>query len=167
MAIKKLRARNLVLALALVGAFAGVAFALVSFNPADGTGFVGKGDVQTAFGWNDKLLTQNVGSVDFFYAATQTHQWDCVTRDKSVFTKVSTETTIHNVADEVAYQARKSGAKDITGFNLLGYTGEGESSFSHGQPNQCGEGTPFNHSVTQGAANLYVSNGTNSVPIYP
>lgn len=29
------------------------AFALVSFSSDTGTGFVGKGDVQSAFGWNN------------------------------------------------------------------------------------------------------------------
>src|ERR671918_1859956 len=37
----------------------------VTVNPADGTGFVGKGDVQLIFGWNNKALQDNAGSVEF------------------------------------------------------------------------------------------------------
>jgi hypothetical protein len=37
-------------------ATAGAAFAAITFNPDDGTGFVGKGDVQEAFGWNNHAL---------------------------------------------------------------------------------------------------------------
>src|SRR5918996_4693526 len=47
---------------AIVAAFAigmTAAFALVTFDPSTGTGFVGKGDVQTAFGWNNKQLQNN------------------------------------------------------------------------------------------------------------
>jgi hypothetical protein len=31
----------------------------VTFNETNGTGFVGKGDVQVAFGWNNKQLQTN------------------------------------------------------------------------------------------------------------
>ena len=36
-----------------------IASASVTFNPATGTGFVGKGDVQLAYGWNNKQLQDN------------------------------------------------------------------------------------------------------------
>lgn len=34
----------------------GSALATVTFDPGTGTGFVGKGDVQNAFGWNNAQL---------------------------------------------------------------------------------------------------------------
>lgn len=40
-----------------------VAIAAVTFDPVTGTGFVGKGDVQTAFGWNNQQLQQNADGV--------------------------------------------------------------------------------------------------------
>jgi hypothetical protein len=69
-------------AAALVGiAFlGGVALATTTFNPATGTGFVGKGDVQTPWGWNDQTLQSQAINVSFFevqnadYAATC--EWD-------------------------------------------------------------------------------------------
>jgi hypothetical protein len=85
------------LALALAG-FTGAALAAVTFDPDTGKGFVGKGDVQNAFGWNDKALSTNVGGVSFSYSTTQTHQWDCVTGDRGVVTVQSTETTVHDVS---------------------------------------------------------------------
>jgi opacity protein-like surface antigen len=35
------------------------AVAAVTFDPATGTGFVGKGDIQLAFGWNNKAAQDN------------------------------------------------------------------------------------------------------------
>lgn len=54
--------RKSALALALAG-FAGVVLATITFNPPPGdcTGFVGKGDVQTACGWNNAQLQANAG----------------------------------------------------------------------------------------------------------
>ncbi len=37
--------------------------ASVTFDPATGTGFVGKGDVQLLFGWNNKQLQDNAASL--------------------------------------------------------------------------------------------------------
>ncbi len=42
-----------------------VAFAAVTFDPATGTGFVGKGDVQLIYGWNNKQLQDNAANVQF------------------------------------------------------------------------------------------------------
>lgn len=54
-------------------AITSVAFACVIFTTAfadwwingDGTGFVGKGDVQSVYGWNDADMQANAGSVTF------------------------------------------------------------------------------------------------------
>jgi hypothetical protein len=47
------------LALALVVIGASVALAAVTFNPMTGEGFVGKGDVQLIYGWNNQQLQLN------------------------------------------------------------------------------------------------------------
>ena len=44
---------------------ANAASASVQVDPATGAGFVGKGDVQTAFGWSNKTLQDNATSVRF------------------------------------------------------------------------------------------------------
>lgn len=41
------------------------ALAAVTFDASTGTGFVGKGDVQLAFGWNNKQLQANAAGVTF------------------------------------------------------------------------------------------------------
>lgn len=38
----------------------GIATATVTFDPTTGKGFVGKGDLQTAFGWNNNQLQKKV-----------------------------------------------------------------------------------------------------------
>ncbi|HSK25425.1 MAG TPA: hypothetical protein VK894_00765, partial [Jiangellales bacterium] len=43
----------------------GVAQAAVTFDAATGEGFVGKGDVQLALGYNNKQLQDNAGSLEF------------------------------------------------------------------------------------------------------
>jgi hypothetical protein len=48
----------------------------VSYSPEDG-GFVGKGDVQTPFGWNNKTMQDNYLAVKFRYVASQEAEWEC------------------------------------------------------------------------------------------
>ncbi|MGY4645795.1 hypothetical protein [Cellulomonas sp. URHB0016] len=49
----------------LVVAGAGAAQASVTLDAASGAGFVGKGDVQTALGWNNAVLQKNAESLTF------------------------------------------------------------------------------------------------------
>jgi hypothetical protein len=53
------------------------AAASVTFDPATGSGFVGKGDVQSAFGWNNPQLQANASSVTFSYIVTGTLTQTC------------------------------------------------------------------------------------------
>ena len=103
-------------------AFAGVASATVTFNPATGTGFVGKGDVQLAFGWNNQALQANASGVTFTYNATDTYSATC-----SFVTGAGTRgEQTHNVDiprhtsvnSAIQYDARTH--KQIDGFNLTG-----------------------------------------------
>lgn len=103
---------------------AAVASAAVTFDPATGSGFVGKGDVQLALGLNNKqvqttALTFTYSSVD---TADVTCEWDTVTGGK--FSK-----TIHHVVvnqkeaavnSTVAYDARIK--NQITGYSLTGFS---------------------------------------------
>ncbi len=52
-------------AAAVVVIAAAPATASVSFDSSTGTGFVGKGDVQTALGWNNAALQKNASSLTF------------------------------------------------------------------------------------------------------
>jgi hypothetical protein len=97
------------------------AYAAVTFNPATGTGFVGKGDVQLAFGWNNKQLQDNAGSVAFqAFSETVTEvSWVC-TKDNDN-TQVRRRTTTTSVQGVLASIARER--NQVTGFILDGYDG--------------------------------------------
>jgi hypothetical protein len=92
----------------------------------NGTGFVGKGDVQLAFGWNNKQLQDNASGVSFAYSATARYSATCVwvtgegTRGEHEHTISRTVTS--KLVGSVAYDARVR--NQITGFNLTGFQGE-------------------------------------------
>jgi hypothetical protein len=104
------------------------ALALVTFDSATGTGFVGKGDVQLAYGWNNKQLQDNAGGVSFVYDQTTSYEGVCTwttgegTRGERIHNVDHTTRTA--VLSTVGYEARKnSSGKDgsITGFFLNGF----------------------------------------------
>jgi hypothetical protein len=120
---------------ALIGAaiclaVAGVALAVVTFNPADGTGFVGKGDVQTALGLNNAQMQGLIqsGGVSFTYVTKDTYEvvnaWATGNVDNPVSLNyhTATVTTSVNVNSTVAFDPRKvNGQQQYTGFNLTGF----------------------------------------------
>jgi len=96
-----------------------IASASVTFDPNTG-GFVGKGDVQLAFGWNNAKLQQNASGVTFSYDAVDTYSATCtwVTGEGTKGEKI--HNVEHNrrasVASTVAFDARKH--SQIDGFIL-------------------------------------------------
>lgn len=127
---------NLLAAAAVVGALgiAGTAVAAVTFDPATGTGFVGKGDVQVPFGWNDAKLQQYAGGVSFVYESESddeyavTCEWD--TGNKKIVHHVQTKTA--NVGSVVTYDVKSATRSNpngkVTGFKLTGLQNLAESS---------------------------------------
>ena len=59
---------------ALTLAVVPIAFGSVTFDPATGKGFVGKGDVQNVLGWNNATLQQKASSAVFTYVKTDTYE---------------------------------------------------------------------------------------------
>jgi hypothetical protein len=115
--------------------------AAVTFDPATGTGFVGKGDVQLALGYNNKQLQDNANSLAFTSTSTVVTEvsWVC-TNDNNENTQErarETTTSIQGVLSSVARERNQ-----ITGFNLTGYSGTTtESSSTEGPPvNSCPSG---------------------------
>jgi hypothetical protein len=120
---------------ALIGAaiclaIAGIVLASVTFDPATGTGFVGKGDVQTALGLNNAQMQSLIqsGGVSFTYQTVDTYEvvnaWATGEIDKPVSLNyhTATVTTSVNVNATVASEARKvNGQQQYTGFNLIGF----------------------------------------------
>ena len=127
----------------LVGAFSftTTAYAAVTFNPTTGEGFVGKGDVQEAFDWNNKQLQQNAPGVSFKFVSTTVteREWTCTNannQNEQVRERTTTTTTT-GLVDSIARERNQ-----ITGFNLEGFSGTPtESSTTEGPPvNSCPSG---------------------------
>jgi hypothetical protein len=168
---------GIVAALAALMLFAGTAAATVTFDPNTGTGFVGKGDVQNAFGWNNAQLQANAGGVTFSYNTTDTYSAVC-----EFVTGTGTHQQTHDVTiprhtsvnDTVEYDARTH--KQVDGFILTGF---GTTSTTGTVPvvgapcvgNEDGvdhNGTWVSVSgPTSSGGGLFVNYGSNSVLIWP
>jgi hypothetical protein len=100
-----------------------VSQALVTFDPATGTGFVGKGDIQLPFGWNNATLQANASSLTFTYQSSATYEAVCEwttgegTRGQRTHDVTHTKTSVVN--DTISYDARTH--KQVDGFFLTGY----------------------------------------------
>lgn len=123
MKIKALIGSGIVAGALLASSLAGAA---VAFDPETGEGFVGKGDVQTAFGWNNKQLQDNLGGVEFSYAAESTvvteQSWECTNANNdNIQERERTTTTSSSTTGVVSSVARVK--NQITGVNLSGWSG--------------------------------------------
>jgi hypothetical protein len=123
---------RIVLALVACVAAAITVYATVSIDDA-GNGFVGKGDVQTAFGWNNAQLQANSGHLYFSYSAsvvtTQDTTWSCTNdRNDNVQDRARTTTTTTTTSNPNYGEARVK--NQITGFNLTGGTANTTSTSS-------------------------------------
>ncbi len=132
-------------AFALITILFTVAFAAINVDD-QGIGFVGKGDVQLAFGWNNAALQANADNVSFRLdseSSTVTEvSWTCQ-RFNSQGTEflqerartTTTETSSGGLIDTVARVRNQ-----ITGFNLNGYAENSYSSSSNSET----DGPPLN-----------------------
>lgn len=113
------------LALAAMMLAATVAVAAVTFDPGTGKGFVGKGDLQVPWGWNNSQLQQNASGVSFTYNTVD--EYDVTiefetgnpAQPKSLKTHTVTQEKSTAVDKTVAYDLRVK--NQITGFNLNGF----------------------------------------------
>ena len=113
----------------LIGAFSVTpsAHAAVTFDPTSGTGFVGKGDVQTVLGLNNAQLqaaaTASPSQIQFSVQkqTVEESSWTC-DRDAGPQTQERARTTTTETSIVTSSTAR-SGPNQITGFNLVGYSG--------------------------------------------
>lgn len=156
----------LVAASLMVGVSA--ASAAVTFDPATGTGFVGKGDVQTALVYNNKQLQDNAGSLEFA-AVSETvteRTWIC-TNSNNQSTQERERTTTTTTTGVVSAVARER--NQITGFNLTGYSGTpAESSTTEGPAVNSCPGGPWSLTTPAGDPVLVSSSSSltvNGVPL--
>jgi hypothetical protein len=102
-------------ALALCATVGVVSYAAVDVD-GDGVGFVGKGDVQLALGWNNRKLQDNHGTVAFRANVATEYKWLCANNGGEH--QKTTKTTAFGL---VSYAARER--NQITGFTLDGFNG--------------------------------------------
>lgn len=100
------------------------ASAMVVFDSSTGTGFIGKGDVQTVFSWNDQKLEANAASLAFVYNFQEQYDvvcyWETVTGHGTVPHSIVANKSVL-VKDAVSYASRAKGNKVVTGFMLNGF----------------------------------------------
>ena len=111
-------------------ALASPAAATVTFDAATGTGFVGKGDVQIVFDWNNKALQTHASTVDFRVDSVSETTWTCTKtvltgndEIKEIVQERSTTTSVQGLVTTVARDNSKGKDGGITGFFLEGYEG--------------------------------------------
>jgi hypothetical protein len=156
-------------ALALVSS---AALATVTFDSSTGTGFVGKGDVQIAFGWNNKAAQDNAKAVAFSLETDDmydvTCEWDTTTGHGLIHHGV-TNHKHQGVNASVAYDARMK--NQYTGYTLSGFTGTptitGQAAPSVGDSCPEGAGTARVTAVelTSSVGGLFVTYNNNSVQL--
>lgn len=150
-------------ALTTAAALAAVSAPALALWTIDGAnGFVGKGDVQLALGWNNKALQLGAESVRFTVESTTVTEvsWFC-TNSNNQNTQERARTTTTSIQGVVSSVARER--NQITGFNLTGYQGTPTSTGStfEGPPvNSCPSG-PWSLTTSAGAPEIVEDlNGT-------
>ncbi len=104
--------------------------ALVTFDPATGTGFVGKGDVQLAFGWNNAVLQTNALLLTFSLETEARYiamcEWETGTPGEHGYQiHHRTHKKKVSVNNTLTYDARTR--NQVTGFFLTGFGTVSES----------------------------------------
>jgi hypothetical protein len=110
----------------------------------DGKGFVGKGDVQLAFEWNNAQLQANAESLEFSVSAVSEVSWTCTNASNDNVQVRERTTTTAGLVSSVARRQNQT-----TGFNLTGFA-EGATTSSEGPPlNSCPSG-PWSLTIPAG-----------------
>jgi hypothetical protein len=128
--------RRLGLAISLTTAMAFAVAAAVTFDPDTGEGFVGKGDVQLVFGWNNKQLQDNAEDVEFRVDLVSETTWTCSrTEPQEQIRNRHRTTTTQGVLAHVERLRNQ-----ITGFVLMGFDGDPIVEVDGHAPQSCGGG---------------------------
>jgi hypothetical protein len=153
--------RNLSVLFAVAVLFAAAPmFGEVIFNESSGVGFVGKGDVQQLFIWNNKTLQDRAGDVEFYYQELATFDVPC---KKELEKKVMRNTYARAAAINSAVTADPRQKNQFTGFNLNGYDGDSVSVFDTNCPGGWeADGDPVEVGSDDDGAALWVRYGTES-----
>lgn len=99
---------------------------LVSLDPATGIGFVGKGRVQSTFGWNNAALQANAGGLTFSFELDAVYEQSCIHVTGSGHKVVQvTFKKVFELRSDIAFAARRNPNDKITGFHLDGIAAAG------------------------------------------
>ena len=131
---------------------------------ASGVGWVGKGEVQTAYGWNNKAMQDNVGGVTFAYDSTATYEVVCEFDTPGGNHHVITNTKTSGVLATVGSDARKNSSGKqgpMTGWYLTGF---GSVTSSGQAVPAVGDGCPGNSGL--GAVTSVTQTGTGDGGLY-
>lgn len=117
------------------------AHASTTLDPSDGTGFVGKGDLQLQWGWSDAQLQANYADTVFTLKQHQKTEgvcegWSEATKNKASELKTKEYDRTSNLFTGLAWSARTTGkTPKVTGINLngLGATSESGGTFTSGE----------------------------------
>ena len=150
--------------------------AAVTFDAAVGTGFVGKGDVQLAFAWNNAQTTANAAGVSFTYNVQEAYKFDCtftveVGRDKVREPRTQNRGTSSAVNATLTREVRKNTQGNITGYILNGFgttavtSGSAPVDGGHCVGGQFNDGEISNVELVSSEGGLYVNYGSSSVLI--
>jgi hypothetical protein len=167
-------------ATALTGIAAGTLLVLggvaqaYTLDTATGAGFVGKGEVQSPFGWNNAALQANAAGVSFSYEATEDYSATCTwvtgegTRGERTHNVTHSKST--SISSAVTYEPRQR--NQITGFTLTGFgatTETGETPVVGGPcpGNQGHDGTWTAVVLTNSTGGLYAHYGALSALLTP
>ena len=126
----------LLVALAALALSATAVFAAATFNPETGEGFVGKGDVQTAFNLNNKALQTNAEDVDFSFVTVTEVSWVCTNENNDRIQERERTTTSEGLFESVT----RDNKKQVTGFLLTGFDGDPVESTEGNPLNSCPSG---------------------------
>jgi hypothetical protein len=95
----------------------------VTFDSSSGEGFVGKGDVQRAFGWNNKQLQDNAAALTFTYSEVGSYSVVCTGHTNPGQNPRTFSDREIGVLGGVDYLSRRGGvdqSRQINGFVLSG-----------------------------------------------
>jgi hypothetical protein len=126
-------------AIVALAATASLTLAAVTFDPATAQGYVGKADVQAAFGWKDQAVQANASRISFHVVQRLSASWSCVV-DGVIQGMLAEVESTSPVASTVATSGGKRGRPAISGFSLTGFAAGGGPA-SAIVPS-CGSGTP-------------------------
>jgi len=134
-------------------------------DPSTGVGFVGKGDVQDAFGWNDHDLQANHEGVSFALNAktTSTTTWSCFNSKNGKF-QDREHVVLAGTTGELLYEARTNPQDKVTGFLLTGLA-DGSSSVTESDGPKLGSCPSGPWAYVEGSQDTTVTGGESELSV--